>query len=78
MTLAELEALDQEFLVPAQVAGVLGCSPFTINVQAQQDPSKLGFPVCVMGSRVKIPKQGFIHWFKYGNAPAGAERKENT
>ena len=64
MTLSELEALDQEFLIPAQVAGVLGCSPYTINVQAQQDPSKLGFPVCVMRSRVKILRIAFIRWMR--------------
>lgn len=30
------------------------------------DPNKLGFPVIVTGTRVRIPKYGFIHFCKYG------------
>ena len=53
--------------------------PYTINVQAKQDPSKLGFAVSILGTRVKIPRLAFIHWITYGNAPvtAGDERRPN-
>ena len=40
--------------------GLLRCDSQSINLQAKEDPSKLGFPVIVMGSRVRIPKAGFI------------------
>ena len=61
---------DEIMLLPKDVAEVLGCKPDSINAQAQNDPNKLGFPVCVMGTRVTIPRQGFLHWLQYGNAPA--------
>ena len=61
-TLEEIKAMPKEILIPKDVCGYLDCDPYTINVQAQCEPEKLGFPVSVMGSRVKIPKAGFIAW----------------
>lgn len=69
MTLEEIRKSDKDFLTPEDVRGVLGCMPYTINVQAKEDPKKLGFPVCVMGTRVRIPRKGFLHWMDFGNAP---------
>jgi hypothetical protein len=64
MTLDDIEKINKQFLVPTDVAPYLGVHPYSINVQAQKDPSKLGFPVIVMGSRVKIPKLAFIKFMK--------------
>ena len=77
MTLEEIKTCDKDFLTPEDVREVLGCMPYTINVQAKQDASKLGFAVSVMGSRIKIPRLAFIHWMTYGNAPVitGDERR---
>ena len=61
-TLQEIEALDKEMLIPADVAGYLGCDPYSINVAAKQTPGLLGFPTIVMGSRVRIPKEGFVRF----------------
>ena len=69
MTLSEIVESRKTMLVPTDVADVLGCKAYSINVQAQEDPKKLGFPVCVMGSRVTIPREGFLYWLQYGNAP---------
>lgn len=66
MTYQEIVASDKVFLLTEDVAEVLGCKAYSINVQAQQDPAKLGFPVCVTGSRVRIPRMGFLHWMQYG------------
>ena len=66
MTYEEMLASDKLFLTPSDVAKVIGCEPYSINLQAQQDPAKLGFPVCVTGSRVRIPRLGFLHWMTYG------------
>ncbi len=66
-TLSDIENLPREFLTAAEVADVLRASPNTIRWQAQHDPQKLGFPVIVIGRRVKIPKQGFIYFCRYGN-----------
>lgn len=60
MTLDELEKLDKEILVPADVAQVLGCSPYTINVATRDGKNPFPFPVIRMGTRVRIPKAPFI------------------
>lgn len=73
MTLNEIKASRAEMLTPADVAGVLGCEPYAINTQAKADPAKLGFPVCVTGTRVRIPRRAFLHWMEYGNAPVNRE-----
>ena len=69
MTLQEIRETEKEFLTPDDIREVLGCSPYSINVQAKEDASKLGFPVMILGTRVKIPRLGFLHWISYGNAP---------
>ena len=63
--LAGLAASDVEMLSPADVAPVLGCNPYTINVMAKYDPARLGFPVCMTGNRVKIPRRAFLRWLGY-------------
>lgn len=75
MTLDEIRASEKEYLTPEDVRKVLGCSQYAINVQAKKDPSRLGFPVCVMGTRVRIPRLGFLYWVEYGTAPIIAERR---
>ena len=62
MTLDEMRALDREFLIPREVAPVLGVDPQDIRVCAKQCPERLGFNVAVIGSRVKIPRIGFLNW----------------
>ncbi len=66
MTYQDMVTSQEAFLTPEDVAEVLGCKPYSINVQAQADPAKLGFPVCVTGTRVRIPRMGFLHWMQYG------------
>ena len=61
-TLAEIEALPGEVLTCQQIAPVLGANPATIHLQATDRPEMLGFPVIVMGNRVRIPKDGFVRW----------------
>jgi len=64
MTLDDIRKIDREFLTPAQVAEVLGCDPQGIRVWARQRPDGLGFPVCIVGSRTKIPRIAFIRWME--------------
>lgn len=67
-TIDELEAIEKEYLVPSQVAGILGCSPYTINIAAREavktGRNQLGFPVILCGTRVRIPKRAFIKFMK--------------
>lgn len=72
MTLADIEAIDKEILVANDIAPYLGCDGNIIRWQAQNEPEKLGFPVIVAKSRVKIPKDGFIYFCKYGRPIMGA------
>lgn len=60
MTLEELEAIPKEMLVPTDVAPILGCSPYTINVATRDGKNPFPFPIIRMGTRVKIPKRPFI------------------
>jgi len=60
--LARIAEGGKEMLSPADVAPVLGCNPYAINVAARANPAALGFPVCRIGNRVKIPRRAFLRW----------------
>lgn len=64
MTLAELESIPSEVLTCQQIAPVLGANPATIHLQATDRPEMLGFPVIVMGRRVKVPKAAFLRFMR--------------
>ena len=59
-SIQDIIALDRDYLTPAEIAGVLGSDPQSIRVAARVEPQRLGFPVVVIGSRVKIPKAAFL------------------
>jgi len=65
MTIPEIRESNKQMLVPTDVAEVLGVHPYSINCQAKSDISKLGFPASLIGTRVLIPREGFISWY-YG------------
>lgn len=71
MTIAELKQLSDLFLTPLIAASVIGCDPQLIRLQAKQRPELLGFPVCVVGSRVKIPRLPFIRFVEGTGEQAG-------
>ena len=60
MTLEEIEALEKDILVPTDIAGYLGCTPYTINVATRDGRNPFPFPVIRMGTRVRIPKVPFL------------------
>ena len=60
MTLEELEASPKEMLIPSDIAPILGCNPYTINVATRDGNNPFPFPIIRMGTRVKIPKKPFI------------------
>lgn len=60
MTLEELEASPKEMLIPSDIAPILGCNPYTINVATRDGKNPFPFPIIRMGTRVKIPKIPFI------------------
>lgn len=60
MSIEDIKASGKSYLTAADVAPVLGCDPHSIRVAAHQRPELLGFPVIVIGSRVKIPRIPFL------------------
>lgn len=63
-TLDTIRQMSRETLTPAIVAEVIGCDPQTIRLRARMAPELLGFPAIVMGSRVLIPREAFIHFME--------------
>lgn len=68
MSLDELIASKQLTVTMADIAPLLQADAQFLRMQAQRDPSKLGFPVIVVGSHIKVPRLGFIHFMQYGYA----------
>ena len=68
MTLDEIKNSKEHFLSPNDVADVIGCAPQKIRVQARTCPELIGFPVSVIGTRVRIPRRPFIQWVEGGEA----------
>ena len=71
MTLDDVKAIPREYLIPREVAAVLGTDGQSIRVWARQCPEGLGFPTVCVGNRVKIPKAGFIAYMEGRNNAAG-------
>ena len=66
MTLQQIMDCTKEMLTPKDVAEVLGCDPYTINVQVRQDiaagVNSFGFPISKIGTRVRIPRRAFLRF----------------
>ena len=60
MTLDEIRSSTKEVLTPADVAEVLQADPQDIRIMARQRPELLGFPVCIVKTRTKIPRIPFL------------------
>lgn len=60
ISLDQIRAMKEETLTAQTVGRVLGCSPQYIRILARESPDKLGFPVLVYRSRVKIPRRPFV------------------
>ena len=62
MTLQEMMKSERILLNAGDVAEVIQSHPQDIRNQAKVDPVALGFPVCVIGARVKIPRTPLLRW----------------
>ena len=60
MTFQDIVNVRGEVLSATQVGAYLHTNPQAIREQARECPELLGFPVIVVGTRVIIPKAGFI------------------
>lgn len=64
MTVSEAKASDKIMLTPAEAAGIIGCDPQGLRMTAREDPLSLGFPVVVIGNRVKIPRIPLLEFLR--------------
>lgn len=71
-TLAEIEACQKTMLFASDVAEYLHTDAHSIRLAARQAPGLLGFPMIVVGSRVLIPKEGFVRFCQGLEAQHGA------
>ena len=60
MTYEELRESNALYLTAKEVGSALGFDAQALREQAKTDPTKLGFPVTVVGTRVKIPRLPLI------------------
>ena len=68
MTLDEIRESSKEMLTPAEVAEVLGCDRYSLNLQAKEDikhgVNSLGFEYAMIGNRMKIPRRAFLRFME--------------
>lgn len=64
MTLEDVKAMKDDVITPAVASQVLRCDPHWIRIAAREKPHLLGFPVTVIGNRVKIPRLPFIKFME--------------
>ena len=64
MTLEEVRQSNRDCLTAVDIAPIVGAGPVTIRAWARECPEKLGFPVIVLGSRVRIPRLAFLRFFE--------------
>ena len=64
MNLSDIHHSPKAYLTPVEVAAVLNCDPHSIRTQAHRDPSRLGYPVIVIGRRVRIPRIPFLRYLE--------------
>ena len=62
MTLQELKDTKPLFVTADDLKEILEVNPANLRSQTQSDPQKLGFPVIVIGTRVKIPVKPFLRF----------------
>lgn len=71
MTIEEIRASDKTMLTPTDIAPILGCHPYSLNLTARNNIKALGFPASLVGTRLKIPRVGFLRWFDGQEAISG-------
>ena len=63
-TLKEVQDSEKEILIPSDIAKIINVDPQWIRLVARENPEKLGFPVMIVGNRVKIPRRPFLQFME--------------
>jgi hypothetical protein len=64
MTIEEIGQLNKDFLSVQEVADCIHCDAQLIRDEASKSPKYLGFPVTKIGRSFRIPKEGFLRWYR--------------
>lgn len=64
MTFDQIRQSDKLFITPKDIAPVIGCDPQKIRTTAWDKPERLGFPVVVVGRRIRIPRIPFLQFME--------------
>lgn len=64
MTIDPTHTSITPYLTAADVAAILHCDPQLLRQQAHQNPHALGFPVIIIGRRVRIPRAAFVRFME--------------
>jgi len=70
-TLKEIQDSEKEMLIPSDIAKIINVDPQWIRLVARENPEKLGFPVMIVGNRVKIPRRPFLSFMTDGKLKKG-------
>ena len=70
-TLDEVRRSNKPFLIPDDIAPILGCHPQAIREEARG--RGLPFPFILIGNRIKIPRLTFIKYMTGESMTGGAE-----
>ena len=75
-TLEDIEGMDKEFLTAVDVAPFIGVDPQDMRTPGRIDPLKLGFPIVITGTRVRIPRRAFCFFIRYGHCVIQSDYSE--
>ena len=65
MTLEDIQTSQKIYLSVSDVASLLHCDGQAMRVQAHTNPQALGYPVIIIGRRIRIPRIPFLRYLGY-------------
>ena len=67
-TLKDIESINRSMLSIMDICDYLECDPHVFRMTVRDDKKhhtdSLGFPVMILGNRIKIPKDAFVQAMK--------------
>ena len=76
--LHRIMASTDVYISVSDAARILHCDPQCIRVQARTNPEMLGYPVIIIGRRVRIPRIPFLRYLGYPNIAGDSSNDMST
>lgn len=77
-SLDRIRSMTETMITADVAAGALGVKAQSLRVAAHVKPEALGFPVCVIGRAVRIPRIPFLNYLTGGNHAENDSPAEGT